>query len=201
MDQRQLQGRPRDPRVDKAIRDTARHLLLDEGYAAVTVERVAKEAQVSKTTIYRRWPSKADLVFDLVFGAHRQPGDVIASTSDPLGDLTTTVQVLAREFTTPEAQASLLGLLGDFAKDPQLQLRTDRRLVDPDYELVSKILERARSKGLLEDDIDDTLAKDMLFGTVFVWGVILGRPLDDHAVVQMIDLLLRGIGKKRRERT
>ena len=66
MDQRQLQGRPRDPRVDKSIRDAARRLLLDEGYAAVTVERVAKEAQVSKTTIYRRWPSKADLVFDLV---------------------------------------------------------------------------------------------------------------------------------------
>ena len=199
MAKRQGQGRPRDPRIDQSIRDSARQLLLDEGYAAVTMERVAKQAGVSKTTIYRRWPSKADLVFELVFSTKRQPGDVVVSTSNPIQDLTTTVQVLAREFSTPEALAALSGLLADYAGDPELQRRSDRRLVDPDYELVANLLEGARAKGVLESDVDATLAIDMLFGAIFLRAVILGRPIGDEVVSQMVGLLIRGFGKKQEE--
>ncbi|MFL6072011.1 MAG: helix-turn-helix domain-containing protein, partial [Mycobacteriales bacterium] len=59
-------GRPRSARADQAIRDATRKLLAEQGYAAVTMEGVAARAEVAKTTLYRRWASKAELVADAV---------------------------------------------------------------------------------------------------------------------------------------
>ena len=197
MDGERRRGRPRDPRRESKIVRTARDLLLERGYAAVTMEGVARDAGVSKTTVYRRWKSKADLVFDVVFGSERQAGEPLPSTSDPLADFASTIGVMAGEFTTPEAKAAVPGLLGDFASDRELQSRTNRRLVDPDYELLGKLLQRAKSHGLVEDDIDERLALDMLFGAVFLDAVILDRPLDGSGVQRLVDLLIRGIGTRR----
>ena len=54
-------GRPRDPSADRAILQAALKLLTDQGYAGMSVERVASEAGVGKTTIYRRYASKEEL--------------------------------------------------------------------------------------------------------------------------------------------
>ena len=55
-------GRPRDPETDRAILQATLKLLTDQGYAGMSVERVASEAGVGKTTIYRRYSSKEELV-------------------------------------------------------------------------------------------------------------------------------------------
>jgi AcrR family transcriptional regulator len=55
-------GRPRDERVDRAILDETLALLADVGPTALSVEEVASRAGVGKTTIYRRFPTKDDLV-------------------------------------------------------------------------------------------------------------------------------------------
>ena len=49
-----------------------RKLLATDGYDQMSIESIAKEAGVSRPTIYRRWPSKAHVVFDAAFG---QPDD------------------------------------------------------------------------------------------------------------------------------
>src|SRR5207245_5491799 len=55
-------GRPRDPAVDKRALGAARDVLAERGYAAVTYDEVARRAGVGKSSLYLRWPSKADLV-------------------------------------------------------------------------------------------------------------------------------------------
>ena len=57
-------GRPRDERVDRAIIDATLELFAAEGYSALSVEAVAVKAEVSKATIYRRWPGKRELILD-----------------------------------------------------------------------------------------------------------------------------------------
>ena len=57
-------GRPRDERADRAIIDATLELFAADGYSALSVEAVAVKAEVSKATIYRRWPGKRELVLD-----------------------------------------------------------------------------------------------------------------------------------------
>ena len=62
-------GRPRRPEVHFAILSATRALLVDGGYAAVSMDRVAARAGVGIQTVYRRWPSKAPLVVEAVLQA------------------------------------------------------------------------------------------------------------------------------------
>ncbi len=59
-------GRPRRAEADIEILDAARTLLLDGGYRALSLDEVARQAGTAKSSIYRRWPSKAALVAELV---------------------------------------------------------------------------------------------------------------------------------------
>src|SRR6266581_6307765 len=61
-------GRPRSERAHEAILEATLDLLLEEGFTRMSIEAVAERAGVGKTTIYRRWPSKSDLVIDAIGG-------------------------------------------------------------------------------------------------------------------------------------
>ena len=60
-------GRPRDPRIDAAILEATAELLVDIGYANLTMAAVADRAGTTKTALYRRWSSKAELVHEAAF--------------------------------------------------------------------------------------------------------------------------------------
>lgn len=68
-----VRGRPRDERVTRAITDAALRQLLDEGYTRLSMESVASEAGVARTTVYRRFKDKADLVTAAI-AAYSGPG-------------------------------------------------------------------------------------------------------------------------------
>jgi AcrR family transcriptional regulator len=59
-------GRPRDPHVDEAILSAALDLLIEDGFARLSIEGVATRAGVGKATVYRRWASKTSLVVDAI---------------------------------------------------------------------------------------------------------------------------------------
>jgi AcrR family transcriptional regulator len=59
-------GRPRSVHANQAIIDAIVDLLVSGGYREVTIEAVAARAGVAKTTIYRRWPSKAEMVVEAI---------------------------------------------------------------------------------------------------------------------------------------
>src|SRR4051794_40193012 len=61
-------GRPRDAQIDSGILEATRALLLEVGYAGVGMESVAARAGVGKPTVYRRYSTKAALVYEAVFG-------------------------------------------------------------------------------------------------------------------------------------
>ena len=63
-------GRPRDPRVDDALRRVVEELLVEQGYTDLTVQGVARAAEVSPATVYRRFPGKRELVEWAVFPAY-----------------------------------------------------------------------------------------------------------------------------------
>lgn len=74
--------------------DRARRTLLEKGYARLTVERVAQESRIAKSTIYRRWPTKAALCMDLYLDAARELRD--PERGDVAADLKSLAKVVVR---------------------------------------------------------------------------------------------------------
>jgi AcrR family transcriptional regulator len=86
-------GRPREARIDAAVRDAIAELLAREGYAGTTIERVAAHARVGRGAVYRRWRSKAEMVFAAIIHAAELPTPADSGTLE--GDLVTLAERIA----------------------------------------------------------------------------------------------------------
>ncbi len=187
-------ARPRDPDMQERICESARRLLLEVGYSGLSIEGIAKAAGVGKTTIYRRWPSKADLVFDAVY--NQAPPAAEPLPIDLHQALKVLIQGLAQEFTTEEALAATSGLLSEFAARKDLAQRVRVGLLDPPYALVVGLLEQGQAQGAFRADMKPLLVADILFSTPFVSASMLGRPMNTDAVGTLVDHVLNGISAK-----
>jgi AcrR family transcriptional regulator len=76
-------GRPRDPRKDSAIRDAAWDLLADRGYEGLTFEAVAELSGCSRTTLYRRFAAKSDLIAAMLYETSREVEPQLAPDTPP----------------------------------------------------------------------------------------------------------------------
>jgi AcrR family transcriptional regulator len=122
-------GRPRDPRVDAAIRTATLELLVEDGYQATTIQAIARRAQVSAPSVYRRWSSKAELIEEAVF-----PFGLLAPeamTGDVITDLQPYCRQILEYLADPAVRAAIPGLLVEYQNDPGLWQRVIERSVIP----------------------------------------------------------------------
>jgi len=143
-------GRPRDPRVDEAVRQAALELLVEDGYQGTTIQAIARRAGVSAPAIYRRWASKAELVEAAVF-----PSDLVepAGLSDDVGtELADYCFRIISYLAQPPVRAAIPGLLTEYQTDPQMWQRLIARTMTPMRESFEGFLARTgrRSIGSLE---------------------------------------------------
>src|SRR4029078_188949 len=113
-----LRGRPRDNALDGAITDATESLLLSDGYAAVTSDRVAKLAGPTRAAIYRRAKTRGELVVGLLVS--RFGSDPAPDSGQLRGDLVLLQQLHRGWFAHPVMKAGLAGVLGDLTTDPTL---------------------------------------------------------------------------------
>jgi AcrR family transcriptional regulator len=111
-------GRPRDPALNEAILRATRELLLEVGYPGLSMEAVAARAQVSKPTLYLRFPTKGALVFEAVLG--KTKALEMPDTGDLVADLGATYDAGVDEVAAPEARAALPILLAELSASPEL---------------------------------------------------------------------------------
>jgi AcrR family transcriptional regulator len=165
-------GRPRSARADRAILDAALALFVEEGFDAMTVEGVAARAGVAKTTVYRRWGSKEDLV---VAAIARMIGDVrtpdTGSLRDDLVDLLTQMTTL---LTGTVAGEVLPRMLGEVARQTPLGRAYVAGVLQPRFRELDMVLRRGVERGELPADADLELARDLVIGPMIVRRV-LGR--------------------------
>ena len=151
-DGRQARGKPRE----RAILSAVISLLCETGYEAMTMDAVAARAHASKTTIYRRWPGKAELVRAAV-DAHitsrilstQDSGTQDSGTQDTgslRGDLLAVMNAMPGHL-TPEFMAMMSGLVHALRTDPQLAASL-RSLFDHDS-VAEQIIGRAVRRGEL----------------------------------------------------
>jgi AcrR family transcriptional regulator len=186
-------GRPRAARVDSLVARATRDLLAEVGYARLSVEQVAARAGVGKSTIYRRWRSKAELVLGVVFG--EQPIDAPPDRGTLRGDLTAFVAAMIDRLSTPGVAWALPGLVSDISGDDDLAARFAATVLAPEQHVISELLDRAVARGELPPEPEVEYAHASVLGTIFGWLFLLRAPtpLDlRHRLAEQVAVDLRG---------
>lgn len=163
LDAKRPPGRPVDGSLGPAILDAVLVTLAEGGYGQLTTAAVAKRAGVSKATLYRRWPSKRDLILAAArqIGADTEPVD----TGSFEGELT---MLLARkrEVLSGRVGATLIALVGEAAHDPDLAAVVRESVFVPTQQHLLMILERAAARGEPVSRLSAEPAAHLIVGTI-----------------------------------
>lgn len=156
-------GRPVNADLTPAIMEAVLSLLADEGYARLTTALVAKRAGVSTATLYRRWPSKRDLLLAAAEQiAESETADIDTGSTE--GDLRA-LFAHKRRVLSGRIGATLVALVGESAHDSELAGIVRTSIFDPTREHLSVILERARARGE-QVSANATAAAHLVVGSV-----------------------------------
>lgn len=186
-------GRPRSAEADEAILGAALAAFLEVGYQGMSIEDVATRAGVGKTTIYRRWPGKDELIAAAVSRV-TEAGDH-ADTGSLRGDLLAVVERLRR---SPLSGRTFARLVAELDANPALAPIYRDNVVRPRRAALRAVLRRGVARGELSGDVDLDLAVDMLIGPVMLRG--LQEQIDPRRPAlspeRLVDALLRGIAAR-----
>lgn len=182
-------GRPRDPRISDAALAAARELLLEVGYAAMSIDLVARRAGVNRPAMYRRWPTLAHLVHDALYGEDRRV--TIEETGDIVADLHALTTNMARSYARPEVQAALSGLVSDLHDHPELRAAVIDRLEDQVRQQFVGLIERALARGAVRP-VDPNVVLDTIVGALY-HRMIARRDASLAFVDDLVDLVLTGM--------
>lgn len=162
-------GRPRDPGRDEAILAATRQLLGEVSYDQVTVRTIAARAQAGLATMYRRWPTKEELVVDAVASFEDQR--FVPDPGLPPERATAQVVGALAELMQDELQGLIPNLIGQLPRNPELAELLRMRLVQPRLNVVAEQL--ARIPDVREDR--SRAAAEIVAGWVFFHVLVLGE--------------------------
>jgi len=180
-------GRPRDASADARILAAALEALASVGYQALSVDDVASTAGVAKTTVYRRWPTKEQLVVSCLqeVATRRSP----APTGDWREDVRRAVKALILEVNTPEGKA-WNSVLAAAQNNPDLHISLSRH--DEPVVRLRDALREGVERGELRSDLDIDLTMDLLAGVIPWRTLVLREPIAPALADSIVDIILDG---------
>jgi AcrR family transcriptional regulator len=184
-------GRPRDERADAAIQQAVQELLAETGYEGVTMDDIARRAGVSKATIYRRWRSKAEMVFATSVHAPELRPDLPTATLH--GDVLAFLRSVTKTLSNPQIADIAGPLISELAHNPQLATRFQGRFLAAERADVAEMLDSARARGELRREIDPATAHLILTGPVFFALYTYRLRVDDAMLASLADLITAGL--------
>jgi len=175
-EQRRPPGRPRNEEADREIIAATLRLLPLQGYDRLSVEAVAAEADVTRATIYRRYPSKAELVCAALSA---YPDDAsVGDLADVRAYLVTLMAVFRAGIQACDGVAICSSLYLNREQHPEMLEEFRRAVVEPRMERMRSVLEAAAAAGHVRQGIDVEMVVTMLFGAG-IQRVLTGGTLDD----------------------
>ena len=175
-EQRRPPGRPRNEEADREIIAATLRLLPLQGYDRLSVEAVAAEADVTRATIYRRYPSKAELVCAALSA---YPDDAsVGDLADVRAYLVTLMAVFRAGIQACDGVAICSSLYLNREQHPEMLEEFRRAVVEPRMERMRSVLEAAAAAGHVRQGIDVEMVVTMLFGAG-IQRMLTGGTLDD----------------------
>ncbi len=184
-------GRPRDAERHAAILEATRDLILEVGYAGVTIDAVAKRSGASRTTIYAWWGHRAPLVEEAIFSDYGEwPVPDAGRFERDLGQL---VDELVSEMTRPHVARAYPALSAEFQANPKLKAQLRSQYGDPMTRRWQSVFRRAGERGELPNDANAEAALQLTLGAVMT--MTQSRIMSRAKLTRyLLGLLLGGLG-------
>ncbi|HVK69591.1 MAG TPA: TetR/AcrR family transcriptional regulator [Polyangium sp.] len=180
--------RGRAERVVAAVHAATHEELGRVGYGALRVEDVAARSGVNKTTIYRRWRTKAELVAASLRAANDEQEQ--PDTGTLRGDLLVVVMRTVRTCKTPTGRG-IVRMLQTERADPEVDA-ISRSLRDRRRQSNRALLERGITRGELPADVNTELLLDLILGGIYARLIHRGEDIREDYAVAAIDTVLAG---------
>jgi AcrR family transcriptional regulator len=184
-------GRSEEARI--AVMEAADDLLVERGFAGLTIEGIAAAAGVAKQTIYRWWPSKTEILFDaFILDAIEHftvvdHGDLAADLRDQLGQLAAFVS-------RPDTNAVFCALAGQAQHEPAVATRFRTDVMDPQRARDRQPFLRARKRGHLARGFNIDLAIDEITGPIYYRILLTKQSLPVAYTNRLVADLLNRLG-------
>jgi AcrR family transcriptional regulator len=180
--------------VDERIHRVALEHLRDRGFSGLSMEGVAAEAGVAKTTLYRRYRNRADLATAALAADVAVLPDPADGADDVRGALVEFMLVFGTRWR--HYGLDVFGAMLIERDDPELAVLHRERIINPRRGYALALLEIARERGEIRADVDLGLALEAMIGS-FMVKQMTGRPLDpDSWAREIVDLLWEGLGSE-----
>ncbi len=183
-------GRPpgRGPKVRTAVLSATLGELTDSGYAALTVENVARRAGVHKTTVYRRWKDRESLVADAVteLAGTRVP---FPDSGDISADLHTLARSLVRFLASPAGQAVTAVTLSDAGRIPEVAA-AQRHFFEDRYRQAEPVIRAAIARGELPAGTDPAEVVRAVIAPIYLRILVTAEPISERTANTAADAAL-----------
>src|ERR1035438_131678 len=184
-------GRPRSEQSRQAILGSTLKLLRRQGgFADLSIEAIAADANVSKATVYRWWPTKAALVVD-AFSASADQELQFPDTGSLRNDISLQMRRLIRIFRSPRGKV-VAALLAGGQSDPELIEAFRERFLWPRRKRAYKTLQRGIDRGELPRNSDLDLILDALYGPIYMRFLIRHTELREDFADKICGVVLNG---------
>ncbi len=175
----------------QACMNAALEILAKEGYKALTIEAIAKATGVAKTTIYRRWSSKGELVLDAFLHTGERgiiPSDSGCFRQDLASFVKQTFNVVSHGLGN-----SLVSLIVEAQIDSNFAKLFYQRLIENRRQVLREIIQRGVERGDLRKEIDVETTLDLIYGPFWYRLLVKHGPLDDAYAEILVEQVFRGV--------
>jgi AcrR family transcriptional regulator len=181
------------PGVTEAITAAVLDELAEVGYGRLSMDAVARRAGVGKSALYRRWPSKQDMVLT-VLGDFSVALAEVHDTGSLRGDVVATLEAMQRWLTHPRFSLVFPDLIAEAGRNPALAEAVRTAIGEPRRRLGAAVIGRAVERGELPADTDVEMALDLV-GAPLYWRLVVRRAeAEPDLVARLADALVRALG-------
>lgn len=177
------QASPWSPREAEILAVTV-ELLQEHGYDRLTVDAVASAARASKATVYRRWPSKAELVLAAFIEGVRQVA-VPPNKGTLRDDLLSLGETICQEVV--QHAGTVRAVLVEVSRNPALNDVMQHQFMDYRRALIHHVLHQAAARGEITEDVITDELWDLLPGYLIFRAIIPDRPPTRRTVEAFVD--------------
>src|SRR5271155_2698009 len=187
-------GRPRSEESRQSILRSTLKLLKQDGFPQLSIEAIAGDANVGKTTVYRWWPTKAALVAD-AFSASAEEELQFPNTGSVYKDMSLQMRRLIRIFRSERGKVVAAVLPGG-QSDPELIEAYRDTFLWPRRRQAYQTLQRGVARGELPAGSDFDLILDSLYGPILMRFLIRHVKLEESFADEVCGLVLKGLERR-----
>lgn len=184
-------GRPRGAPIQDAVLTSTLEELVAHGIEGASVDRIARVAEVNKTSVYRRWPTREALI---AAALERVAVDITSNLGDRgslRAELLLLAQQVAQLLESPLGRSLARAAMAD-SLGPELSALARREVSKP-REVAVQIVSRARERGEWRAGVSPEILLGALVGALMHRSLLERAPISSAAIEELVDMLVEGV--------